>query len=249
MENSLNLYQSPLATQSYLSASQCPPLPPHLPHPSHNPPQSVVPQLNLFSRSDSKPPDYCSPIGSFFSSPGFALMNAHPERMPQYVGHKQETTRVTAKEPEDEGDEEEDGEEEQEEEEEEEELQRQKPSTMLPAETREGNHQVMVKEERIRKRGTDEESGQREEEAEDAPDNGGPTDTKKNGGGATASAAAAVRKNEKPPYSYIALIVMAIQSSPTKRCTLSDIYQFLQQKFPFFPRSYHSHKNTLPPNL
>lgn len=43
------------------------------------------------------------------------------------------------------------------------------------------------------------------------------------------------RRQEKPPYSYIALIVMAIQSSPGKRLTLSEIYSFLQQRFPFFP--------------
>ena len=52
------------------------------------------------------------------------------------------------------------------------------------------------------------------------------TTTKKNGTNA--------RRAEKPPYSYIALIVMAIQQSQTKRMTLSEIYQFLQQKFPFF---------------
>ena len=37
-----------------------------------------------------------------------------------------------------------------------------------------------------------------------------------------------VRRQEKPPYSYIALIVMAIQSVPSKKLTLSEIYQFLQ---------------------
>jgi len=57
------------------------------------------------------------------------------------------------------------------------------------------------------------------------------------------------RKHEKPPYSYIALIVMAIQASPVKRCTLSDIYSFLQQKFPFFRGSYHGWKNSVRHNL
>jgi len=31
---------------------------------------------------------------------------------------------------------------------------------------------------------------------------------------------------------------MAIQSSPTKRLTLSEIYQFLQQRFSFFRGAY-----------
>ena len=44
----------------------------------------------------------------------------------------------------------------------------------------------------------------------------------------TISCGAGVRRQEKPPYSYIALIVMAIQSVPSKKLTLSEIYQFLQ---------------------
>ncbi|KAF4521371.1 hypothetical protein B566_EDAN006960 [Ephemera danica] len=58
-----------------------------------------------------------------------------------------------------------------------------------------------------------------------------------------------IRRQEKPPYSYIALIVMAIQSTPTKKLTLSEIYQFLQQRFPFFRGSYQGWKNSVRHNL
>uniref|UniRef100_A0A0L8GWM5 Fork-head domain-containing protein n=1 Tax=Octopus bimaculoides TaxID=37653 RepID=A0A0L8GWM5_OCTBM len=58
-----------------------------------------------------------------------------------------------------------------------------------------------------------------------------------------------IRRQEKPPYSYIALIVMAIQASPSKRCTLSEIYQFLQQRFPFFRGTYQGWKNSVRHNL
>nr|XP_053629534.1 LOW QUALITY PROTEIN: forkhead box protein F1-like [Cherax quadricarinatus] len=68
---------------------------------------------------------------------------------------------------------------------------------------------------------------------------------KTSGGGKRGGA----RRQEKPPYSYIALIVMAIQSSPQRRLTLSEIYQFLQQRFAFFRGSYTGWKNSVRHNL
>lgn len=65
----------------------------------------------------------------------------------------------------------------------------------------------------------------------------------------TKRGAPGVRRQEKPPYSYIALIHMAIQSSPTKRLTLSEIYRFLQERFTFFKGSYQGWKNSVRHNL
>ncbi|XP_054276601.1 forkhead box protein E3-like [Macrosteles quadrilineatus] len=55
---------------------------------------------------------------------------------------------------------------------------------------------------------------------------------------------AGFRRQEKPPYSYIALIYMAIESSPSKRLTLNEIYTFLQH-FAFFRGAYQGWKNSV----
>ncbi|CAL4122067.1 unnamed protein product [Meganyctiphanes norvegica] len=69
------------------------------------------------------------------------------------------------------------------------------------------------------------------------------------GGSSGNSKRGGARRQEKPPYSYIALIVMAIQSSPQRRLTLSEIYQFLQSRFPFFRGAYTGWKNSVRHNL
>eukprot|EP01136_Pigoraptor_vietnamica_P006105 Opistho-1_new@38620 len=53
----------------------------------------------------------------------------------------------------------------------------------------------------------------------------------------------AVTQHEKPPYSYAALIALAIQSSPEHRLTLNEIYRWIEDHYPFYQEHESSWKN------